>query len=105
MELTVSWTQLAEDKLDDIFSYYKTRAGVHVTRKLVNGIVDTTINLHKSPYIGQKEKLLANRPQEFRYLVYKSYKIIYWIDAPRKRIEIANIFDCRQNPVKMSEVE
>ena len=105
MDLAVYWTQFAENKLDDIYNYYKTKASVLIARKLVNGIVDKTIGLNKSPFIGQKEELLENRLQDFRYLVFKNYKIIYWIDRKKNRIEIANVFDCRQNPIKMDETE
>jgi len=105
MDLTVYWTQYAENKLDDIFGHYKTKASISVARKLVNGIVDKTRGLNKNPYIGQREELLVDRPQDFRYLVFKSYKIIYWINESKNRIEIANVFDCRQNPIKMNETE
>lgn len=105
MGLIVYWTQFAEHKLDDIFNYYKTKASIPIARKLVTGIVDKTIGLNKNPYIGQKEELLTDRPQDFRYLVFKSYKIIYWINKSKNRIEIANVFDCRQNPIKMNETE
>lgn len=104
MELTVYWTQFAEDKLADIFGYCQLNAGQRVAQKLINGIVDTTIDLEKNPHTGQKESLLAKRTQEFRYLVYKKFKIIYWINVEYSRIEISNVFDCRQNPKKMNEV-
>lgn len=32
MGLTVYWTQFAEDKLDDIFEYYKFKAGIKVAQ-------------------------------------------------------------------------
>ena len=105
MELTVFWTQFAENKLEDIFNYYKYEVDIDVARRLVTGIVDKTIDLEKNPHKGQKEELLKDRPEEFRYLVYKSYKIIYWINKEKQRIEIANVFDCRRNPTKMNEVE
>lgn len=69
MELDVYWAQLAEDKLEDIYNYYKLKAGKRIAKKLINGIVDTTIDLHKQPEIGQVEFLLNKRKQEFRYLV------------------------------------
>jgi plasmid stabilization system protein ParE len=103
MELTVFWTRFAENKLNDIFEYYESNAGIRIAGKLVNGIIDSTINLSKNPYVGQIEELLANRPNHFRYLVYKNYKIIYWINKDKNRIEIANIFDCRQNPDKLGD--
>ena len=105
MGLIVYWTQFAEYKLDDIFNYYKTKASIPIARKLVTGIVDKTIGLNKNSYIGQKEELLTDRQQDFRYLVFKSYKIIYWINKSKNRIEIVNVLDCRQNPIKMNEKE
>ena len=106
MELTVFWTEFAKDKLDDIFEYYKHRSkSVNVARKLVDSIIDYTIRLEKQPYIGQKEELLSERPQGFRYLVFKSHKIIYWINEPKNRIDIAHVFDTRQDPFKIRETE
>lgn len=105
MALIVYWTQLAENKLEDIFGYYQMKAGQRVAQKLVNGIVNTTIDLGKNPFVGQKESLLTSRTQGFRYLVYKNFKIIYWINEEYARIEIANVFDCRQNPKSLKEVK
>jgi len=103
MELIVYWTQFAEDKLDDIFKYYKLKASLIIARNLTNGIIDATIDLAKNPKIGQKEMLLSERFQEFRYLVYKNYKIIYWVNVEKHRIEIINVFDTRQNPAKLEQ--
>ena len=103
MELTVYWTQTAEDKLSDIFEYYKFNAGVRIAKKLINGIIDTSLELDKNAYGGQKEILLENRIQGFRYTVFKNYKILYWIDETNKIIFISNIFDSRQNPNKINQ--
>jgi len=104
MELVVYWTQFAEDKLDDIYAYYEPKAGLRTARKLISGIIDQTIGLEKNPLIGQIEELLSDRPQNFRYLVFKNYKIIYWINKNKSRIEIVNIFDTRQNPSKITKL-
>ncbi|NCT09801.1 MAG: type II toxin-antitoxin system RelE/ParE family toxin [Flavobacteriia bacterium] len=101
MELTVFWLELAENKLEDIYCYYLEKAGKKVAQKLVNGIVDATIGIEKQPEIGQIEELLKHKNNDFRYLVYKNYKIIYWINYKYHRIEIANVFDTRQNPEKI----
>lgn len=101
MGLTVYWTQLAEDKLADIFEYYKFKAGIRVAQTLINGLIDTSISLELNAYGGQKEELLSDRIQDFRYLVFKNYKIIYWIDEYKNLVYIANIFDTRQNPKKL----
>ena len=105
MELAVYWTRFAEDKLDDIYDYYESKAGTRIARKLISGIIDKTIGLDKNPHIGQKEELLSDRPQNFRYLVFKSYKIIYWINQNKNRIDIVNVFDTRQNPLKIKKLE
>lgn len=55
---------------------------------MVDGIIDETIGLEKNPYIGQVEPTLAKRPQEFRYLIHQSYKIIYWINEKKKKTEL-----------------
>jgi plasmid stabilization system protein ParE len=104
MELVVYWTIFAKGKLDDIFDYYETKAGYRIARKLVAGIIDKTIGLEKNPHVGQIEDLLSDRPQNFRYLVFKNYKIIYWINSDKKRIDIVNVFDTRQNPVKIKKL-
>ena len=58
MGLTVFWTEFAKDKLDDIFEHCKCKSkSVNVSRKLVDGIIDHTIDLEKQPYIGQSEEL------------------------------------------------
>jgi len=103
MALKVYWTQFAEDKLEDIFSYYSEKASIRVALNLIDGIIERSMELEKSPLVGQIELLLADRMQEFRYLVYKNYKLIYRINQDKKRIEIINVFDCRQNPEKLNK--
>ena len=105
MELEVYWLELAENKLEDIYSYYLIKASKRVAENLVNGIVDSTIGIEKQPEIGQVETSLKHKEQEFRYLVFKNYKIVYWINYDFRRIEIANVFDTRQDPDKINETE
>lgn len=105
MGLEVYWLQLAEDKLDDIYSYYSVKAGKRIAKKLINGIVDTTIGIDKQPEIGQIEFTLKHRNEDFRYLVFKNYKIVYRVDYTAERIEIFNVFDTRQDPGKLQEME
>ena len=104
MELTVYWTQFAENKLEDVFSYYIELASEKIAHRLVDGIIDKSLELAKNPLIGQKEILLSDRIQEFRYLVYKNYKVIYWVNVANQRVEIVNLIDCRQNPLKIAEI-
>jgi plasmid stabilization system protein ParE len=105
MELNIIWTRFAENKIEDIYKYYRKKAGYIIALNLVNGIIDSTIELSHTPNIGQKEELLKNRKQEFRYLVFKNYKIIYWSDFINNSIIIANVFDCRQDPEKIKDTQ
>lgn len=105
MEIEVYWLELAENKLEDIYGYYLIKVNKKVAKKLVNGIVDSTIGIEKQPEIGQVEISLKHRKQEFRYLVFKNYKIVYWINYDFNRIETANVFDTRQDPEKINEIK
>ena len=74
MELTVYWTQFAEDKLEDIFLYYCEKASLRVAHNLIDEIIEKSMGLSKNPFIGQIELLLTGRIQEFRYFVSNNYK-------------------------------
>lgn len=105
MELEIYWLQFAENKLFDIYNYYCKRANVKVARNLINGIIDATIDLEKHPEKGQIETSFKSRIHTFRYLIYKNYKIVYWINYDFGRIEIANVFDTRQNPDRLEDTK
>lgn len=77
------------------------QGSLKVADKLITGIIQKTINLEANPEIGTVEEFLHKRKEEFRFLVYKNYKIIYWINQSENRIEIADIFDTRQHPIRL----
>lgn len=104
MELAVYWTQIAEDKIRDIFHFYRVKASPKVAKKLVIGIIDAALDLSNNPEMGAQEIFLESRPEKFRFIIYKNYKIIYWINLQQNRIEIANVFDTRQNPEKLTRL-
>jgi len=105
MELKIYWTDFSKNELKNIFDYYKEKASINVARNLVLGITKEAEKLKKQPKIGQEEELLENDLREFRYLVFKSYKIIYLVNMKKNQIEIFDIFDTRQNPIKMKRVK
>ena len=102
MELTIYWTDFAKNELKSIFNYHKEKVSLKIARKIIQKIIKITNDLTKFPEIGAQENLLIDRPQNFRYLISTNYKIIYWINFKKNRIEIVDIFDTRQNPVKIS---
>jgi len=99
MELKVYWTDTARFHLEDIYNYYKDKAGLKIASELVSQIIDRTLQLEKSPDSGPKEPLLSDRKLQYRYLIEGNYKIIYWKED--HFIKIATVFDCRQNPEKI----
>ncbi len=105
MAVEIYWLDMAVDRLHDIYSYYALKAGERIAKKLVNGIVDATLLLGDQPKVGQLEETLEDRPEGFRYLVHKNHKIIYWINEDYKRVEIAHVFDTRQNPSKIKDIK
>lgn len=73
----IIWSDFAETQLDKIFDYYEKKASLRVATKLVKGIINVPKKLIKAPYIGQEEELLKDRKIQYRYLVFKNYKLIY----------------------------
>jgi len=104
MELKIYWTDFSKNELQKIFSYYVENASLRVAKNLVLGIEKKTTILKTKPNIGQEEEFLKDRKQGFRYLVFKNYKIIYWINKVKNQIEISDVFDTRQDPIKLKKV-
>ena len=91
--------------MEKIFDYYNEQASFQIAKKITDGIFRATLKLKKQPGIGQIEELLIQRKERFRYLVYKNYKIIYWVNSEQNLIEINDVFDTRQNPLKITRTE
>lgn len=105
MGLEVYWTEFSERELENIFDYYNKKAGYSIAKKITDGIYKQALKLEHQPEMGQIEELLKNRKQQYRYLVFKNYKIIYWINNSENRIEITDVFNTLQNPFKMKRLE
>ncbi len=100
--MKVVWSQFAQDALDAIYVYYFDQAGERLARNLIEAIIKHPEYLASNPKAGQLEEFLQNRQVEYRYIVFKNYKIIYSVDPDLQMIKIADIFDTRQNPAKIS---
>jgi len=99
---TVIWSAFAEQQIDDIFEYHKLNASLKVATEIVIGILQKTEILITNPDLGAPEELLSDRKEQYRFLVYTNYKIIYSVDEHNQLIKIADVFDTRQNPIKIS---
>lgn len=101
MDLKIHWTDFAKTELQSIFKYYKKTVNQKLARKLVEKIVLQTLILSNQPHLGKKEPILSKRKQEFRCLIYKNYKIIYFHNKEKNRIDISDVFDTRQDALKL----
>ncbi len=100
MEITIEWTEQSKQQLRDIFVYYMTEAGLAVADQIVDRIVKRVEILLKNPQSEPVEPLLSEYQGDYRYLVEGNYKIIYLLS--NNHISVLAIFDCRQNPQKLS---
>jgi len=105
MEFEVIWSDFADTQLDEIYEYYEKKAGIRVAIKIIRGIINEPEKLVKLSLIGQEEELLKERKIEYRYFIYKNYKLIYSIDSKNGFIKIADVFDTRQNPPKLKRTK
>ena len=101
----ILWTDFAIDQLKDIYDYHFIKASPGISQQLIQKIIDSTIILENNPKSGRKEELLKDRTQEFRFLIVKNYKILYWIDYEVSTISISMVFDTRQNPEGIIKAE
>ncbi|WP_299399135.1 type II toxin-antitoxin system RelE/ParE family toxin [uncultured Gelidibacter sp.] len=96
--MKIIWSEFAETQLDEIYEYYLQKTNPKIAKTLLNGIIN-------APLIGQEEELLKHRKIEYRYLLFKSYKLIYSVDDENGFIKISDVFDTRQNPPKIKRIK
>ena len=105
MSYIIIWSNFAESELDKIFEYYVENVSLNVAKSIINKILSEPNCLIKGSEKFQLEELLLEREGIYRYLVCDNYKIIYSVDLDLKLIKIADVFDTRQNPVKIKRTK
>jgi len=101
MKLQIIWSEFAEKQLDKIFEFYLELADEDTAKKLLYDLLSEPEKLVSNPLRGQTEPLLQKRIINYRYLIYRNFKIIYSVDLEKGFIKIADVFDTRQNPEKI----
>jgi len=101
--MKILWSNLAENSLISIYKYYREVAGISIARKISSEILVATNQLKRFPDSGQEEDLLKKLEEGHRYLVKGHHKIIY--RPVEEGILITDVFDTRQNPIKMNNPE
>ena len=75
----VVWSTDASNDLIEIYNYI-SKDSVYYAIKTVYEIKNKTEKLYNFPYMGRKSYFYKN--DEYRELIYKSYKIIYRVKSP-----------------------
>lgn len=101
MTYNIIFSHFAENQLVGIYNYYTKEASLEIAQKIIFQIRDTTRLLANNPLLGKREELLLDRKETYRCLIVTNYKIIYAVDEHRMLVKITDIFDVRQNPIKL----
>lgn len=89
-------------RIKKIYNYSKEKTSISVAKILVIEITKEVENFKNQPKIGQVKQLLSIDFIGFQYLLYNNhYKIIYWLNQVKGRVEILEMFDTRQSPTKI----
>lgn len=83
--------QDAEEDLENIKNYI-SKDSIYYANKTTNEIINKTEYLLMFPYMGRKIPEYNN--ENFRELIYKSYRILYKINS---NIYILNVFHCSRD--------
>lgn len=97
----IIWSHRAENELDKIYKYYAEVASDSIAKKILQELISEPNKLRVNPQLGQCEEWLLDRSVEYRYLVFRQFKLIYSIDFNMKYIKMADVFDSRQDPQNM----
>ncbi len=101
--MKVTWTIPATKELRKIYNFYKKKASVEVAQSIKSKIFQSTSQLENFKHSAQKEELLKDRKDDYRYLVSGNFKVIYKVTP--KEICIVDIFDSRQYPEKIKRAK
>lgn len=105
MERSITWLPQSIRLLATIYRHiYRQTKSEKIAFNLVAQIQQSAATLLLFPQGGSFEEVLRDNPKGYRSLVTeKHYKLIYTI-KDEKTIEIAAVWDCRQNPKKLQQI-
>ena len=102
--MEIRWTKTADQSLDAIFSFYK-ELSEQAANRIILDIFTETGYLTVFQHIAPIEPFLSGKNETFRaLLVKKLFKIIYYVDEIADEVVIVTIWDCRQNPEKLTNL-
>lgn len=91
----------AKQSMRNIFAYYLNKFGRKTAQKVRDRIKSNMDRLKSHPFLGAVEwEVPGGRYRSF--VIHLHYKVIYRVD--KSYIYIIDIWDCRQDPRRMSEL-
>ena len=95
--INIFWDNQAKADLKLIFEFIKLES-LQGARNVINDIVAQSKNIHYTQQY-QVDEILG---EPYRRMIVRDYRIIYKIHSETE-IRILQIFDCRQNPIKLKK--
>lgn len=95
--INIFWDNQAKADLKLIFEFIKLES-LQGARNVINDIVAQSQNIHFAEQY-QVDEILG---EPYRRMIVRDYKIIYKIHSETE-IRILQIFDSRQNPIKLKK--
>ena len=100
MTKNVVWSKRAERAYGQIIDYVADEFGITRARRYAAEVHKAVGKLPENPEMGQIEPLLEDSRYEFRRIVIGHLTKIIYREA-EERIEIADVWDTRQNPEEL----
>ncbi|MDR2887576.1 MAG: type II toxin-antitoxin system RelE/ParE family toxin [Bacteroidales bacterium] len=102
--MVVRWSDVAMERMENIFNYYLNNTGHNTAAKIVAKIHKSASALADMPFMAPVEESLQGRTFTYRSLtVSRIFKVVYFIDEKAECVVVATIHDCRRNPAKLQD--
>lgn len=96
----IVWSEFAEWNLEQIYDYIIRRSlSEKLAKKYIFKLILRLDQLEAFPFSGKKETLLKGLGKDFRYVVFKDYKVIYFVSG--NTIYITDVFHCKLAPSRI----
>lgn len=101
--MTLQWHRQAEDELINAVGFCAKNFGKEVASDFLGNVDRQIYLLSAFPQMGKVEPILEGRHREYRSLVmHELFKLVYYINEKKQRIVIADLWDTRREPNKLS---
>lgn len=94
---------LARTEIENVIKYSKETFGESAATKFYTQLQQCFSRLLAHPFLGPTEPLLAKRKLQYRaLLVFKHFKLIYYVDEKQNIIHVVDLWDTRREPKRLA---